>query len=658
MTMQITANMLRTLTVVVLALLLANCRKSNNFSYRDGTPDDGAEVPNISIDTNVKNVDASKYAQARVFPGLVCNTEPRLNNVQVSLNLNYNYVGEDLRINVPPQPQFSTGLYVAPGELLIIDVPQTSYSLSVQVGAWTDNLSNVQNAPRDPIIYSKTQLAPGRNYVRNLYGGHVYIYSGKPVPTPITLTFSNVVKSPDFILGQTTNADWKDAITKSCVPYLELRSKNIIFVVPREYCITRPITDPTAAMQEWDRIVEKDFYEWEGLTENPADPIDRAPLLPWRIVLDIKPVVGYGHSGFPIVVQNDYSWFGGIGNVTHIDGGGNWGYFHEIGHNNQQPRYWSWSTLGETTCNLFAFKVANRLQAQTPTAWPPKHPSLATAIPAALSFAQDASTTKNFDGTDARINDPFARLTPFVQIFDKVPAGSTYNGWDVMGELYKKARRANRISLNDQDKRDFFYETVCDFTQKDWILFFERWGIIVSNISSNKMSKYPLMNQRIWEYNPLTRTGGNATFSADPYDRSTWSVTASSSQAGEGSIAAMTDGNPATYWHSSYSPMANPPHSITVKTLRPIDIKGFSFVQRQGGSRNIRNLRVEISMDGTNWTTVSGSPLLLQRVNTQQNFNLPSPVKAKFFRFTVANLPADGWDGSLFACLAEFNVIQ
>lgn len=656
--MQITANMLRTLTVVVLALLLANCRKSNNFSYRDGTPDDGAEVPNISIDTNVKNVDASKYAQARVFPGLVCNTEPRLNNVQVSLNLNYNYVGEDLRINVPPQPQFSTGLYVAPGELLIIDVPQTSYSLSVQVGAWTDNLSNVQNAPRDPIIYSKTQLAPGRNYVRNLYGGHVYIYSGKPVPTPITLTFSNVVKSPDFILGQTTNADWKDAITKSCVPYLELRSKNIIFVVPREYCITRPITDPTAAMQEWDRIVEKDFYEWEGLTENPADPIDRAPLLPWRIVLDIKPVVGYGHSGFPIVVQNDYSWFGGIGNVTHIDGGGNWGYFHEIGHNNQQPRYWSWSTLGETTCNLFAFKVANRLQAQTPTAWPPKHPSLATAIPAALSFAQDASTTKNFDGTDARINDPFARLTPFVQIFDKVPAGSTYNGWDVMGELYKKARRANRISLNDQDKRDFFYETVCDFTQKDWILFFERWGIIVSNISSNKMSKYPLMNQRIWEYNPLTRTGGNATFSADPYDRSTWSVTASSSQAGEGSIAAMTDGNPATYWHSSYSPMANPPHSITVKTLRPIDIKGFSFVQRQGGSRNIRNLRVEISMDGTNWTTVSGSPLLLQRVNTQQNFNLPSPVKAKFFRFTVANLPADGWDGSLFACLAEFNVIQ
>jgi hypothetical protein len=642
--------------MLLLTAVLA-CRKKYAYDFEDGTPGNGSGAPAITIDTSIKNVDASKYAQARVFPGLVCASEPRT-KVDLAMNLNYNQVREELRISVPPSPQFSTGLYAAPGELVIIDVPESEYSLSVQIGAWTDNLSFIQNSPRDPIIYSRSQLTPGRNYLRNLYGGHIYIFAGRSISTPVNLSFTNVVKSPDFLLGVTDKNEWQNQIRASCVPWLELRSANMIFVVPRQYCIDRPFADIQKAMQDWDDIINFDYYQWEGLSANPSEAVDKAPLLPWRVVLDIKPVVGYGHSGFPIVVQNDYSWFDGIGNVTAINGGGNWGVFHEVGHNNQQGTYWSWSTLGEVTCNIFSFKVANRLSAITPSAWPPKHPALATAIPAAITWASSAIGSRNFDGTDAAINDPFARLTPFVQIMSKIPANWGYpgqpDGWNFVTELYKKARRSNRISLTDQNKRDFVYETLCDFTRRDMRLFFRAWGITVSTIALNKMAGvYPLSFQEIWKYNPLTKTDGDT----QAPERLLWIVTANSTQSNEGSIAAMTDNNVTTYWHSQYSPTnIQPPHIVTIDMVVPQDIKGFKITQRQGGSRNIKNLTVEVSNDGTNWTAVTGSPFALTQTNAQQLLNLPSTIKTRYFRLSALTA-ADLWSQPN-ASLAEIDIIK
>ena len=656
------------ISILLLFVFIAfSCRKDIG-SYADGTPGDGALVGSVTVDTSIKKIDVSKYAQARVFPGLVCATEPRLNNLTLAMNLNYNYVGNNLRMSVAPQPQFSTGLYAAPGELVIIDVPLGDYSLSVQIGAWTDNLTNIQNAPRDPNIVSKMQLAPGRNYIRNLYGGHIYIYAGRPIKTPVNMVFTNVVKSPDFVLGETSNADWQAAIAKSCVPYLELRSKNMIFVVPTAYCVASPIPDPTALMKEWDDAINFDYYQWEGLVANPAttaDSVDLAPLLPWRVVQDIKPSAGYGHNGYPVVTFNDYGWFNEFTRIEQIRNGNCWGTFHELGHNNQQGTYWSWSSLGETSNNLFSFKVAHRQEATYPQAWPPKHPALAGMWPGALAFALDPDPTKSFDGTDARINDPFARILPFVQIFDKIPANWGYpgqpDGWSFMGALYKKARRATRISLNDQDKRDFVYEALCDFTHKDWIYFFKAWGIQVSNISSGKMGNlYPVMNQEIWKYNPLTRTGGNTTFNPDPYARVNWSISSNSEAltgepAPSGPATAVLDGNVNTYWHSNWPGGSVQPFTLTIDIGKAVNVNGFKFTQRQTLTRNIKNLKVEISTNGTTWTVVSGSPFVLQSITAQQTFSLPATVNCRYFRLTVA-AKTDVYDGTTNAALAEVDI--
>jgi hypothetical protein len=648
------------LLIACTAVLLAHCVK-NKETFKDGRDEGGYPAPSITVDTNSSVIDVSKYAQARVFPGLVCNTETRLKNLAVTMNLNFNYVKEQLRISTPPEPQFSTGLYAAPGELVTIDVP-ADYSLSIQVGAWSDNLSTVLNAPRDPLIYTRMQLAPGRNYVRNLYGGHIYIFAARPVATPVTLTFSGAVRSPDFELGKTTNAQWTAAIRASCVPYLELRSKNICFVVPRDYCVTRNIQDPESIMKEWDRAIDLDYYQWEGLAENPTDAVDLAPVLPWRVVQDIKPSLGYGHSGFPVVTYNDFGWFDEFTNLTAIKKGWAWGTFHEIGHNNQQGDYWSWASLGETSNNLFSFKVSHRqsIEKNDPAAWPPYHPAVNSMFPQALAFAA-ATGTKNFDGTDARINDPFARITPFVQVFDKIPANWGYpgqpDGWAFMTELYKRARREVRPSNNDQDKRDFVYETLCDFTKTDWRLFFAAWGINISTVSLNTIDAkdYRLLSQEIWKYNPITRTGGDTY--ANVYNRANWTVTVNSLNAEGGGKDAVKDGNVTTYWHSAYGPTA--PVMATIDMGFKLDIKGFRFTQRQGGGRNIKNMKVEISKDNINWTPVDGSPLLLQKIDAQQNFTLPAVVRARYFRLTISS-PADTYnpDGTLNTSLAEVDVIQ
>lgn len=643
------------------SLFLAHCVR-NKEVFKDGRDEGGYPEPKVTVDTNSAVVDVSKYAQARVFPGLICNSEPRLKNQALTMNLNYNFVKDNLRMNVPPEPQFSTGFYAAPGELVTVDVP-ADYSLSIQVGAWSDNLSGVLNAPRDPLIFTRMQLAPGRNYVRNLYGGHIYIFAARPVTQPVTLTFSGVVKSPDFVLGRSSNAEWTAAIRASCVPYLELRSRNLVFVVPRDYCVARNIQDPESIMQEWDRAIDLDYYQWEGLLENPTDGHDLAPVLPWRVVQDIKPSLGYGHSGYPVVTYNDYGWFDEFTNLTSIRKGWAWGTLHEIGHNNQQPDYWSWNTLGETTNNLFSFKVAHRqsIEKSNPAAWPPSHPALTTRFAQALSFAATTGAVRDFDGADTRIDDPFSRITPFAQIFDKIPADWGYpgqpDGWGFMTELYKKARRAKFPSANDQDKRDFVYETLCDYTQTDWLHFFNAWGIRISTVSMDEIEAkgYRPLTQEVWKYNPLTRTGGDNTF--DPYNRNEWTFTVNSVNPEGGGKDAVKDGNVTTYWHSAYNPTAAV--TGTMDFNRMIRIKGFKFTQRQAGARNIKNLKVEVSNDNTNWTTIPGSPLLLQKINTEQAFELPAVIRTRYFRVTIGSA-ADTYntDGTMNCALAEIDVIR
>lgn len=219
-----------------LSLLVAfTACKKYGYEVPDGYPDDSQNVAEGTVDTNMKVIDKSMYAKARVFPGLVDQSEPRVKDAQFTLDLNFtDQTAQNLRISVAPSPQYSTGYYAAPGELIKLVVPAGVEGLTVQIGAHTDNLGGKSPLLRDPVIYNRKLLVAGVNYIRNLYGGHIYILASFAYANPVTFSISGAVVSPDFILGQSVDADWVAKVKASQVPWLELRAKRVIFTIPRE----------------------------------------------------------------------------------------------------------------------------------------------------------------------------------------------------------------------------------------------------------------------------------------------------------------------------------------------------------------------------------------------------------------------------------------
>ncbi|MGJ7031178.1 M60 family metallopeptidase [Niabella hirudinis] len=663
----------------VVAVLGSSCQKATV------DVDNGFDVARDSTHTPVEpsgnGTNTSKYAQARIFPGLVCSDEPRITTT-VSMNLKYFDVDQVLRVSVPPAPQFSTGLYAAPGELVEVTVPDNMYSLSLQIGAWTDNLTALSaTGPinRDPVIVSRVQLAPGKNQVRNLYGGHIYIVPNVAMDQPVNISFANVVKSPDYIMGQTSVADWQAAIKKSCVPWLELRGKYTIFTVPREYCLMSPVQDPEGLLREWDEVMKQDFYGWQGLSENPADPIDQSPVLPARIVLDNNPVVGYGHNGFPVVAFMDMNWFVFSADLRNLMESKTWGTHHELGHNNQQG-WWSWSSLGEVTNNLFIYKTAKRHSFTNPSAWPALHDinaaagrfdNLASTFAKALSFSASTTANKDFDKASDPIlgDDPFARLTPFLQLFEKIPANYNGNGradgWGFFPYLYSQTRRAVRTPAGDLGKHDYFYEMLSDYVKADFQLFFKAWGIQISDLTRNRVAaKYDPFPYDIWNYNPATKTGGDKDVFFIP---SAWSVISFSSDHSEGRVGNLIDDNLTTYWHTQYGPTIPPPHFAVIDLKKALTFSKVAMAHRPNGSgtsRPIKNIYVDYSTDNVNWTpaplsnsSADGNYIVTQNIQGLQTFNLDAPVTARYVRVRVPSRN-DMFAPDDLACLAEFRVVK
>ncbi|SFH00399.1 M60 family metallopeptidase [Pedobacter insulae] len=635
------------IAIILLASGFTACKKYG-IAVEDGYDDASGNQQNITVDTNMLNIDRSAYAKARVFPGLVDQSEPRVKDQKFTLDLNFTpQTTENLRISVAPKPQFSTGYYAAPGELIKLVLPEGVNGLSIQIGGHTDNLTGKDPLLRDPIIIQRKQLYPGANYVRNIYGGTIYINAAFAIQAPVEFTISGACVSPDFILGVDTHEAWKARVLASKVPWLELRSKRVVFLVPRDKIVSQfnnpvePLVDMAEPLALWNTVFEEDFNGWMGLSDNASDVRDQSPQGQWRGILDIQLSAGYGHAGYPFVGLNDREWFGSFTSATRLKTSiGTWGSYHEFGHNAQQGSVWSWSTLGETTNNLFSFKVAHRINAN----YSDLHPAVKSGFPQAITYASGTGT-KNFDG-DAEIDDPFKRMTPFVQIFELY-------GYGAMTKLYTEARRAVRLANNDLDKHDFVYEKLSEYCNTDLIPFFEAWGILVSPQSQAKIgAKYPLLSKQIWTYNPLTKTGGTGNIIH------TTSMLSASCPPQEGSLAAMVDNTLSTYYHSKYSnigPTESYPFTFVLSAGANIPIKGMYFNGRAGGNRagDAKEIEIFSSRDNINFTSI-GTTTLPSTANRTEYIFPNGNVSAKFFKVVVKN----GHTTNPYVVFAEMNLIK
>jgi len=479
------------------------CTKEYGYDFENGyTTTEFPDTVTVDLDTSMYKIDRSKYIQARVFPGMISYDEPRVEDYPVDIDLNYIEVpSSDLRISVAPGNWTSTGMWAPAGELITIKVPEGVYGLQAQIGAHTDNLTGKDPLQRDPIIYNRKQLFPGNNYLRNLYGGHVYILPPRPLGKVIQLSFTGTAKAPDFVLGKTTDAEWKEMIANTSVPWFELVGKRIVFTLELSKLKDFPIASPTELMETWDRTIREAYWDWTGLKEGNPDPKHRAPFNKWRIVDDIQPSVGAQHSGFPVVAMNTNGYFQQAVTVDLVKGS-NWGTYHELGHNMQQGSTWNFDGNGEVTNNLFSFKVSQ--------IYGKRHSNMLRSWDAAKTYVVRDSMEKRWVGETvwpggAKPVNPTddAKMSLYTQVFEKY-------GYEFMTYLYTAARNARFTSIDDQSKVDFFYERLSEFTKTDMYRFMREWGLEVSNTSRKKIAQeFPKLSTKLWLYDPYNRTGGD-----------------------------------------------------------------------------------------------------------------------------------------------------
>ncbi|MEO1523949.1 MAG: M60 family metallopeptidase [Planctomycetota bacterium] len=283
----------------------------------------------------------------------------RLQNHVVSVNTNHSGF-------------LPTGLYAPAGEVVTVEVPASlvGQGYQVRISGHHDNISPRSSWNRVPYGVSRTfELDSSTVQVASAFGGAIYIDVGGqaagPVPGhgDVDVTVSNAVLAPYFVLGQTTDADWNAAIRDYPGPFAELVSSGVSVSLPSDQI--RQLDNPTALMTLWDDIVA--FQDWIGGFETTRTGPD-------RFNIDVQISVGYLHAGYPI--QGPTSTGPGIVDLDSLRASGNWGYFHELGHEMQRhpelgwgyDNPWTFSGDVEVTVNIFANAALELAAPRTGTA--------------------------------------------------------------------------------------------------------------------------------------------------------------------------------------------------------------------------------------------------------------------------------------------------
>ena len=283
------------------------------------------------------------------FPGEVPANATRISRIvtidgnQSGLPSNFGY--SQARSHV----RMTTGLYAAPGEVVTVTLPSEAVDsdIYVLVGAHSDNLWEKNQLHRHPQIVRWWNVDQHHMEVGNAFGGPIYI-AVSPGSTlgVFQVTISNAVKAPTYIHGHTDVLQWLQEYRHDPAPWAEIGSDQFILTVPSNEI--RDLDDPDDLMDWWDEALGME-HELYGF-------------LPWprveRAVFDTQISAGWMHSGYPFMAH-DLS-VPGVVNVSYMAENGDWGMFHELGHNHQ----WMPSTLPGTTessCNFASVYLMEEL---------------------------------------------------------------------------------------------------------------------------------------------------------------------------------------------------------------------------------------------------------------------------------------------------------
>jgi hypothetical protein len=353
----------------------------------------------------------------------------------------------------------STGLYAAPGKPVTVRAPVTTdegaAGLAVRIGAHADALWHLPSWPRVPAITLETPLSGARTTVASAFGGLVYLVvpSGRTGLASVTAA-ARAGTCPTRRRRLRGGARW---------PGAELATSKVVLTVPSE--AVRDLDDPAPLLRFWDRVLDAD-------ADLAGSPRTRAR--PERIVADVEISAGYMHSGYPIMVHLDAA--PRMVDVGLLATKGDWGLFHELGHNHQAPE-WTFEGTGEVTCNLFALYV---LQTVVGLRAVGGHEALAEREAKAAAHVAAGAPFAAWKG------DPFLALAMYVHLIEGF-------GWTPFREVFAAYRAlpdAERPK-DDAARRDAWMVRFARAVGRDLGPFFVAWGVPTSDAARASIRDLP-----------------------------------------------------------------------------------------------------------------------------------------------------------------------
>ena len=398
---------------------------------------------------------ARAHPASALFPGAVPADAPRLSGVMAWLDG-----------GVPDW--HSSGYYAPPGEAIGLSVPPdlVGRGYGVRIGAHTDTLWGVAGAwTRMPEVSRWWPLTAGEMRVANPFGGLIYLTVPRGANAgPWSVTLDGVVAAPVYRVGDDLAA-WRDQIRRHPAPWGEVVGRNMVVTTAAEHL--RHLDDPAAVAAAWDQLLDLS-------AELAGEPARRAR--PERFVADQQLAAGYMHSGYPLMCHLDQAR--NLVDAAHLTGEGNWGFFHEVGHNHQSG-LWTFEGTVEVTVNLFTLYAFEHLVGIPPLA----HER------GSVAFVREQLAKMDFSRPEFAQwqSDPFLALAMYVQLQHAF-------GWDAFRRVFADYRDlpVPERPANDAAKRDQWLVRFSRTVGRDLGPFFQAWGVPTSDAARASLADLPV----------------------------------------------------------------------------------------------------------------------------------------------------------------------
>ncbi|MCA9047758.1 MAG: M60 family metallopeptidase [Planctomycetaceae bacterium] len=369
-------------------------------------------------------------------------------------------VKRQITVNTEQPRWHSTGLYARSGDKITVTVPAKAagQGLIVRIGAHKDRLWHKDQWQRAPEITREFRVDGATTIAGSGFGGLIYIDIPRDCKLgTIEVEIDGGIPAPRYVHGETSQADWRES-RHFPAPWAELASSKFIITLPSE--AIRELDRPNELMDYWDRVLD-------ACADLATIPRERP--YPERFVIDAQISAGYMHAGYPIMAPLNLAEE--VTDLATLQKKGNWGVYHEIGHNHQEPE-WTWDGLGEVTVNLFSMYLLDTLN--------PRAAHHGMVQPESLARLRgEFQQSGKLDG-------PWPQLVPYIEL-------QRAFGWQPFKTVFAQYREldAKDRPKTLQAKKDLWLILFSQAVRHNLGPFYDDWKIGMSDEAKAKVNALP-----------------------------------------------------------------------------------------------------------------------------------------------------------------------